>query len=491
VIKVRGTLRSITEFLGLDSPNPITVINERIRRAKTVGELIETLSSIPRPLFTDDRHYAYYRTYVVPKIKMVGKSYVQRHPRKDWRAYRHSFGLEVTLSNSYVVLGIMRVIEDLHETDGSFTVTGDRRVRWQVYMMGLNSDGRLFVNRVPPALAGIHGNLVSYLGVAEVREVEDSEIVRAMGFDRSVDLYDEVVISDEGNYRVQGEIVLSENQFWTGSVDSIEDYYRRVAAAMGEEIRNYVRYLAYDRVMTELLLMGFSARFVTRRERDEIRIVNALRSGDDGDKKAAAVAVALCKRLGGRTYNSGVCTCEVVDSLLGSFSVTVDTGEIPYGERYGDIVIKVYARGESRAALELAREFEERVRSMPRGVFKLMLGNHLIEVEGGYSTSVAYTPSVQPLALPPRLLSIAGNAFYVDQGSRVRITHHEHGTITVRFARPFMISFTTTGVDEGYPGEVNRVILRRLIEEYEGEVLGLARGYVDPYTPHLPVVTND
>jgi hypothetical protein len=150
----------------------------------------------------------------------------------------------------------------------------------------------------------------------------------------------------------------------------------------------------------------------------------------------------------------------------------------------------VYTHGESRATLELAREFEERVRSMPRGMFRLMFGNHVIEVENAYSTSITYTPSMQPLALPPRVLSTTGTAFYVDSESKVRITHQDHGTITIRFARPFMISFTATNTDETYPGEVNRLILKMLMRKHQGEIMGLARGYVDPYTPHLPVGTN-
>jgi len=485
-----GTPKTLSGFLGLDSPDPITLIGERIRRARTLGELIDILSGIPKQLFTSEDHYRYYRTYVVPKLRLVGRSYTQGHPVREWQAFRHSFSLEVALGRSYVVLGVRRVIEPIREVGESFIVVRERAVRTYAYILGLNSDGRLFVNRVPPALTGLHGNLVSHLGEAVVREVEDVVIAELLGFNRSVDLYDEVTIADEGNYRVQGEVVVSVNQFWTGSVDSIEDYYRRVVTAMEVEVQNYVRYLAYDRVMVELQTLGFSARFIGRAARDEIRIVDAIYYGDDSDKKAAAVAVALCKRLGGRVYNSGVCTCEVEDRALGRFSVTVDTSRIPYGGRYGDIVVKVYTYRGSRVALDLLREFEERVRSLPRGNFRFMLGNHLIEVEGGYSTSVAYTPSVQPLALPPRLLSITGNAFYVDTQSRVRVTHPEHGVITLRFARPFMISFTTTGVDERYPGEVNRVILRKLIKEYEGEVLGLARGYVDPYAPHLPVGAN-
>jgi hypothetical protein len=72
--------------------------------------------------------------------------------------------------------------------------------------------------------------------------------------------------------------------------------------------------------------------------------------------------------------------------------------------------------------------------------------------------------------LPPRTIVVEGVSYYVDQSSVVRIAHHEHGSIAIRFGRPFMIGFTTTTVNENYPGEVNRLTVRQLIERHRFKV---------------------
>jgi hypothetical protein len=441
---------------------------------------VEVLKSIPRQLFTDDRHYTYYRTYVVPKLGLVGRSYIQRHPRWRRQVLRHSYFMRVTLSNSYVIVSIDRAVELLEEENGRYTVPRDRGVRTYSYLLGLNSDGRLFVNRVEPTSMTISDTTVKHLDYVTIRETEDPEIMRALGFDRSTDLYEEITIRDPGSYRVQGEVILAANQFWTGTAESIEDFYGRVVESVQRELLDYAHYLAIDRVMVELLSMGFSVRMTRDRGVERIRIVDSIDGRGGDDEKAAAVAVELCRRLSGlgtsKDPHSRMFRCDIEDGLLGSYTVAVDRGRVPYGERYGDIEVFVGRPVAPRIVEVLSREFMEWLRRLPRGSFRIMLGNHLVEVENAYSTSVAYTPSIQPLVLPHRVLTTEGVSYYVDQHSEVRITHQDHGTITIRFARPFMVGFTVTLISERYPGEVNRVLVRKLLSEHRDRVRVLVSG---------------
>jgi hypothetical protein len=484
---MEGTPKSLTGFLGLDSRSPIEIIADRIRESRSGYRVVDILTSIPRRFFTDDRHYLYYKTYVVPKLKLVGRRYIQRYPRRGRYAYRHSFRLRVGLSNSYIVLNVIRNVRLLEREGGEYVEVGGMSWRNYTYVLGLNSDGRLFVNRVGFEATTLPELRLIDFGYVDVFETEDGSIVNALGFDRSVDSFEEVTITHGGNYRVQGEVIMAVNQPWTGGVASIEDFYSYVLNSMGSQLLGYARYLALDRVAVELINMGFSVRLARRHASDVIRIVDAYSRGADEDRVAAAVAAELCRLIRGsdpvKDPNSLGFKCEVGDRVLGSYTVHVCTTGIPFMEQHGDIEVAVSTPEGPRIVEVLSNELLQQLRRMTRETFRIMLGNHLVEVENAYSSGIAYTPTVQPLVLPPRTIAVEGVSYYVDQSSVVRITHREHGSIAIRFSRPFMIGFTTTTVNENYPGEVNRLTVRQLIERHRFKVSKIVGGAVRRCVP--------
>ena len=457
-------------FLGLNSDNPIHVISERIRKSHSEESIKNTLRRLSRILFTSDIHYDYYNVYVKPKISLVGKTYEKKSVARYADKERHHTTMNITISDNYIVIGFIRSIERIRDRDRSYYYGDDIRTTSNVYLLGLDSSGKLFVNKVDWVLPIEGSKIIKDTNNIAIYEIEDRVIKSMLGFDISTDALEEVIISNGGRYRIQGEIVMTLNGWRFGDIKSIEDLKRYIESTLSLQISSYVWYLALDKLALVLSNMGYSISPVRIDGVERLAVIESHRGVEEGRRKAAALAKELCYNISCKDLFIDeymlVMKAYVHDADIGDMVLNIVNNGVPYGERYGDILIRLDLEKPGRLKdilLEDLRKQLERLR--PRN-YRFAIGNHIIEIENAISTNLSYMPNIQPLILPSRPLSTNLDAYYVDSESIVRISHPEHGINIIRFARPFAAEFGTTNISSRYPGEVNRLLLNKAVRKH-------------------------
>jgi len=428
---------------------PLSVF-ERVRKAYAAGgeraarDIVFLLRSIGRYEFDSESHYRYYRMYVTPKLSRIGKEYY--HLRRVVRV-----DLDVVLASNYVLLHFM-------------TVSGGLVVGNHYYLIGRTNSGKLFVNRVwiPLEILRLDGHTSYTLGDSrvEVYTTEDAEIRRALGYDHDYDHSEEVYISSEGRYRVQGEVVVSASNTSLGisGPDSLKDFiihgYRRA-------VRDYVSLLLLDRVASILFSLGFNPNHT----RDRLVVEGALPMDEDLHVLARALAGELRKACDVVTLTETYRTTYEIAVRCREYGVSkvmMRTGIRRWGTKHYPVEVAAEVVECGELCREIAEDLRRSLENLGRSDHTFALGDHYINVKNSVSVHVVYTPPVRPLYLEDRDLVLNTSLYYVDGASEVLIGHNEHGTTRVKFSGPFLISFTTTNTDRDYPREQNRVALQLL-----------------------------
>jgi len=462
-------------FLGLNSSNLIDVIRDRLTKLNTEDAIKNTLRRLPRTAFTSDVHYEYYKQYVVPKISMVGKTYVKKY---RWcrgckeENYKH---MKINVSNSYIVIEIIDYSIVLNEKNDPYYYRSEPSQHYYTYVLGLDSNGKLFVNKVDwgiPYSATIEKRKV---GSIEIYEFEDKHIMDMLGFDRSTDALEDVIIIEKGRYRVQGEIIANLNSWRFENVNSLDDFRLYLRSSIRILVEEYIGYLAYDRVSQYLVNSGFNISLQRINSRLYIAIVDSHKGGVDRFRRAIAIAADLRDRLGGHNFEAinygSAAKFRCNDPMVGEIELVVLSDRVPYGRRYGNILIDVKVVEQGRVFDEIMKDVDQQLQRLRPRNYRFMIGNHLIDIERSISGNLSYMPNIQPLILPSRPLTINLNAYYVDSDSVMRISHPEHGVNVVRFARPFVLEIGTTNISQDYPGEVNRILAAKAKKHHATEII--------------------
>jgi hypothetical protein len=439
--------------------------------AKSEEEVVERIRLLlkRKKLFSSPLHYRYFTRYVAPKIKLSRK--FQRRGFYIDRNYLYENKLIIAVSDSYLVIEV--------RTETYLIKSGGIKEYWSStthsYVLGVDSNCKIFVNkvpeeRVPTAFLGrlptLHFDRVS------VYAVDDEAVEECLGFKSTIDGLSEALIVNEGEYRIQGEVVLD--------AVACDDYVESIARSFRGEVQRLAQLLLADRIFKVLMDLSFSPRLTTfnnnlavevpRCIRDDMRREEMLKAQD---KLSEAVRKAL--EASGMTL-LGVGNDEHVymSDLFGRFNLYYTF--IGGRGRYWNACIEIRLQPSSAdgATPPIIEKIEEDLRAQLKALmaerrdFKFALGRHVIKVKEGLSCRVGYTPSeeLQPLYLGNITLDNRWmRAFYVDEESEVEVYHEEHGEIKMRFARPFIISFRTTFVEEEYNDECNRIALALLMEK--------------------------
>jgi hypothetical protein len=441
-----------------------------ILKARSEKEVVEKIRLLlkRRTLFASPLHYEYFRKYVAPKVKLSTK--LQRRGTYVVRKYVHENKLTIAVSDSYLM--IRACVETFRVRSGMKEYWGSRT---HSYVLGVDSNCKIFVNKIPEiraptAFLGRRPTLL--FDRVSVYAVDDEDVEASLGFRGSVDGLSEAVVVNEGEYRVQGEVVLD--------AFTCDDYVKSVVRSFRDEVRRLVQLLLADRVFKILMDLSFSPRLTTFNNNLAVEVPRCIR-GDmrreemlkAQDKLSEAVRKAL--EVSGMTL-LGVGNDEHVymSDLFGRFNLYYTF--IGGRDRYWDACIEIRLQPSSAdgATPPIIEKIYEDLKAQLKALmverrdFKFALGRHVIRVKEGLSCRVGYTPSeeLQPLYLGNITLDNRWwRAFYVDEKSEVEVHHEEHGEIKIRFARPFIISFRTTFVDDEYNDECNRIALALLMEK--------------------------
>jgi hypothetical protein len=438
-----------------------------ILKARSEKEVVEKIRLLlkRRTLFASPLHYEYFRKYVAPKVKLSAK--LQRRGTYVVREYVHENKLTIAVSDSYLVIRVW--VETFRVRSGGMKEYWGSTTH--SYVLGVDSNCKIFVNKIPEiraptAFLGRRPTLL--FDRVSVYAVDDEDVEAGLGFRGSVDGLSKAVVVNEGEYRVQGEVVLD--------AFTCDDYVESIARSFRDEVRRLVQLLLADRVFKILMDLSFSPRLTTSNNNIVIEVprcmTDGMRSDEALDKMGEAVRRAL-EDTGMKLLGVGRAVYEYESDLFGRFNLIYYTN-LERGSRYWNACIEIDLPSSEGATPPIVEKIYDDLKAQLKALmaerrdFKFALGRHVIRVKRGLSCRVGYTPSeeLQPLYLGNITLDNRWwRAFYVDEKSEVEVYHEEHGEIKMRFARPFIISFRTTFIDDEYNDECNRIALALLMEK--------------------------
>jgi hypothetical protein len=285
------------------------------------------------------------------------------------------------------------------------------------YVYGLNSDSKVFVNRVDRAPGRREEGEEARAG--DGREVvlvavSDSDVKEMLGYEIDAE-GEEAVIAGPGRYRVQGDLCLS-------AAADADRFYREIE----RELLLYRARLAADAVLRALLDSGIAAEARLAEAGVTAVIVPATR---DHVGEVAGAVVELLKGSGlvvGAASGPGGVMMALEDGC--TLSLTVGSGEIAIVPACLD-------------AQDLEGELQKLL-GRPR-VLQVNLGNHHVTLHNALSANIFYVPSTRPLALSHRHVSVNLGAatFIAGPDTTITITHPEHGAAAVKLAAELTIQF--------------------------------------------------
>ena len=391
-------------------------------------EFLDGLKNIPETHFSSKVHYEYYRKFFVPLLS-----------HKDRK-------LELYISQSYIYVIVRK----------------NRQIR--TFLLGFNDDSKLFINELELPMMTLKfrwGALKFSIEDTELYEAEDEEILNLLRIKGQSEGY--AVVSREGRYRVQGEVVLNVVEV----IDSMDEMLRRM---MLREVEEYVMNFVHERIAFALTNIGFNVGLAPFTRAPFVR------GGARGLKlKDRATAI----------HNLAKILVKELEKLLNVEVIDYDVQQVP-SERYdlavelrmttrdGDVIIAislleddVIIQAEVAGLLKKLREkllseLVEQVKASKRD-FEFYVSNHRVTLKNCLSPSFALKPSLKMMNfLFTSEIRVQAFGYIFDKDSEILLQHREHGTSVVKFAKSAIARIDVIDVPIDYLINVNRVVFSML-----------------------------
>jgi hypothetical protein len=441
-----------------------------------IPTLLHVLKAFRCEHFTSDNHYAMFKLYVKPRLQRIGKAFAARTWSERYK-YLYIDVAELYFSKNYLltIFKRYRYMLDLNHTDyGSYklklTEDGDRR---DAYLIGFNSDGKLFVNKSHVWAVDLRDKRVKsydhrddYLLV--IAEVDDSLIHEFLGYGIDGGDSEKIAVSGDGTYRVQGEVLMHARGVEAKSIGDIigVDY---PVGIVHDAIVDYLNRFVANELMIELTNIGFSVDYARRMRsggasiHHAVVIPNVLTDGRDSNAAIEAVVSRLKDRMKGYEveYDRLRRIMRIKNGFINA-EISIGTAEIGEESKYRSIVFEPHVDTVTSKAYQIVfHELKEVLNRAQRQNYTVVLGNHVITVKNAISFNVEFTPSEKPVLPIISDWAVRFNLgfYYVDNISSVEIQHSEHGKVNIEFNGRFLIEFKTTNVDNNHRYEMNRAVL--------------------------------
>jgi hypothetical protein len=467
-------------FNSIQNKNFLNIFNSIDSKEKLDQQLVE-LRNIPSDMFTSYEHFQYYRRYITPKLKLVGREYQWRTALVRNKVYKFRHLLTIGLCEKYLVLDfIVDVYRKYEDEDDDHYRFSDRHEH--IYLLGFNSDNKLFVNEIPNSSLPFRyiDNKVFLSKGIELRIIDYNDMVNGLGFDFDVADKENIEIDRVGRYRVQGEIVLRVDR----ELNDVNEFYHMLVDR--SQIVSYVETYIANYVNLALIELGFSIepnRSITLRnvlsskiiEKPD-KIMDILRKLGDSliDELRKYIEIDAVVISEEKDYDSDIYFVEYsIASNIGLFHLRVSFNYFkprPFEIPYSDVIVSVsidtlHEYDYCSLCKDIENELIETLRNTPRQNIKMLSGNHLIELRNVYSGNITFRPSkrleIELIRLPTIVHGIG--YYYVDRESEIEIVHREHGVTRIKFEKPFLINFSTTIVLVNYPDKLNRIVLQNML----------------------------
>jgi hypothetical protein len=466
-------------YESIKNKNFLNIFNS-LNNENDVNQLLSELRNIPSDYFTSYEHYMFYKRYVLPKLRLVSKEYDWKSTISRYKVYRIKHKLLINVSDIYMVMKLTYDIYYRYKIDKN----GEYRhldSRDHSYVIGFDTNGKLFINEIPNMFLNYKVGMIKNFdgkGV-EVRVVDREEVIRLLGFEHDTADKELIEITGVGLYRVQGEIVLNVIR----GLESIGEFYRSLLNRSG--ITSYAEMYFMNYVALSLIDLGFSIDTASRVVLRNILHSDIIRNSKKVMKILEVLGNSIIEQLKrymeiyavsyGResdTFTNTYILRYYIVSNLGTFELKVSFNYFrprPFQLPYSDIEVDVRAIHDlCKLCKEIENEFIDTLRNTPRQSYKMLIGNHIIELKNVYSGDIIFRPSRRLEIELFRLPSITNNinAYYVDSESEIVISHREHGNTVIRFSKPFLVNFTTTTILNNYPDKLNRIVLENLVNGF-------------------------
>jgi hypothetical protein len=313
----------------------------------------------------------------------------------------------------------------------------------------------------------------------EIRIVDREEIIRGLGFNHDIADRELIEITDVGLYRVQGEVILNV----VSGLESVEEFYKMmmnrgsIVSYVNSYLMNYIALTLIDLgfsidIPNSIVLRNIIHSNIVEKPEKIMKILEALGNSIIKHLKKYMEIYAIRYGEEKNEYSDIYVVYYTIASNIGVFELRLSFNYFrprPFTLPYSDIVVNVRADYDlCRLCKDIEQEFINTMRNTPRQNYKMLIGNHIVELKNVYSGDIIFRPSrrleIELFRLP--VISNNINSYYVDRESEIIVTHREHGVTKIRFSRPFLVNFTTTIVHHQYNEKLNRVVLHNIINGF-------------------------
>ena len=449
--------------------------------------IINVLLSLAPHHFSDARHYYMYKKFIVPKLRVVGKSWTVT-PRSRHSRYLYYTTLDIVLSKTYCVLKFAkhRFSLEFEEVLGEFYPRANGATyRIDAYVLGFNSDGRLFTNKL--------GHRTIDYRLKEIKRVdtwdnygvvvaiaEDNIVHQLLGYQYEHNDAEKIVINSEGRHRVQGEIIL----------EAFKVNYNTLSDAVGvdqpigvvnEAFVDYLYRYAANELMRGLVSLGFDVDYTRRLDNRGLilrhavivpGVINASDSHRTVNRKVYTILKSLKKTL--NEYN--IEFTEDTENLSSTFRMyndyldvvfRIDIESVLTNDRLLSVIFSPWSIDTNKSKLYhlLFHELRELMKNVKRQNYTVILGNHVINIKNAISLNVEYESMLKPKTpiLSNWLIQFNIGYYYADNLTTVEIQHHEHGSVIVTFNGQYLIRFVTNDLGLEHVYEWNRSVVYALM----------------------------
>jgi hypothetical protein len=323
------------------------------------------------------------------------------------------------------------------------------------YVIGINSDGKLFINKINTHIPG-----KLWIGELKLKNgrtcglytARDDDVYIALGYVMDLENSKDKTIPQidmDGktirSYRVQGDLVLM--------ISSYEDVYNDYIGFIKHSIYDQIERILKRTILLRISNILNSYNIATAIGNDRIAIEAIPRYLDDYEIKA--ILNKLRDTLYSELYVSDIAPTLQIENIYRDWNnkysgtdiyITLTIGRGSFGSPYKPIVISI------EISEQIVRKFiDHALKDLELKVDRRVIyhGRHKITYNG--------YPSQMTLATQLPLLNLDGventyvinvniDRIYLNEGE-LRIDHVEHGSYTYKIAKPLLVRFESTNVD--------------------------------------------
>ena len=327
------------------------------------------------------------------------------------------------------------------------------------FVIGVNdySDG-LFINelhlaRIESITIILCDRIEKCIGKIVVTAVSDGDFREAFGYDRDI-LEQEAIITTDGRYRVQGEVVFN--------IEKVDDDYPK--QLFHEHVLRSISIYTADMVMRILIDHGFNPVARVGGNGEVLVSVPVILRDIDAYPKIIEILgkyfTANYVRhftMEGMVHRLWISNNEVVAVLKASFN-----------DESIDFTIEPWLSGPTEQAYgkminAIAGDIRDMLNNSER-VDELLIGRHHIKIERGLPVNFTYEPELKPKILDPVLITVhKPRAFLVTPRTVVTITHPQHGVRHTRFNGTYELTVNSTIASSEQIKGMNTIVFNRLL----------------------------